>query len=102
MTKGPSAKTLADIQRYTAAAHAMQSGVAFKMGHDPHETSPKHLRVGVNSAMSDSSALAMLLMAKGLITEEEYVQAQADAMEREAELYRRWLSDHTGANIILS
>lgn len=102
MTSGPSAKTIAHMQRYQAAAHAMQSGVAFKMGHDPNETNAKHLRVGVNSALRDSSTLARLLMAKGLITEEEYVAAQADGMEEEAELYRRWLSDHTGVNITLS
>ena|SRR5581483_12024765 len=102
MTTGPSEKTIRDMQRYQAAAHAMQTGVAFKMDHAPSETSPKHLRVGVNSALRDSASLARLLISKGLITEEEYIQAQADGMEEEAELYRQWLSDHTGANITLS
>ena len=36
-------------QRYTAALHGMQSGVAMKMNYDVAETTPKHLRVGVNS-----------------------------------------------------
>lgn len=38
-------------QEYASLCHAMQSGVAFKINIDPGETMPKHLRVGVNSAM---------------------------------------------------
>jgi hypothetical protein len=82
--------------RYLAAAHAMQSGVAAKMEIDPSETTPKHLRVGVNAAMSDQGGLAALLVAKGVITEEEYVAAMADAMEREKALYEEWLREHLG------
>lgn len=89
-----------DLKRYHAAAHAMQSGVAAKMGIDPKDTQPKHLRVGVNSAMVEHNALATLLMAKGVITEAEYVKAQADAMEREKALYERWLTDHYGGPTI--
>ena len=82
--------------RYLAAAHAMQSGVAAKMQIDPGETTPKHLRVGVNSAMSEHSGLATLLMAKGVITEQEYTVAMADAMEREKALYESFLREHFG------
>jgi len=78
-----------DVRRYQAAVHAMQSGVAFLMNLDPAETQPKHLRVGVNSAMVDSSALAKLLIDKGVVSEEEYAQAIADGMEREVESYKR-------------
>jgi hypothetical protein len=83
-------------QRYHAAAHGMQSGVAAKMNVDPAETTPKHLRVGVNSAMVDTSAMATLLIAKGVITEQEYVAAVADAMEREKALYEQWAREHFG------
>ena len=38
-------------QRYLDAAHAMQTGVAFTMHQDSSQTDPKHLRVGINSAM---------------------------------------------------
>ena len=79
-----------------AAAHAMQSGVAMKMNYEPAETTPKHLRVGVNSAMVEHSALAALLMRKGVITEDEYLAALADGMEHEAELYRQWLQRRIG------
>lgn len=82
------------IERYHAAAHAMQTGVATKMAFDPAETTPKHLRVGVNSAMVDHSALAKILMDKGILTEAEYFTALADAMEREVDLYRDYLKQH--------
>lgn len=78
-------------QRYLDAAHGMQSGVAMKMNYDTKETEPKHLRVGVNAAQSDQSGLAMLLIAKGVFTEEEYCAAVADAMERERDAYQAWL-----------
>ena len=69
-------------QRLIAAQHAMQSGVAAKMQIDPAETDPKHMRVGVNSALSGLGALAKLLIDKGVLTEDEYFAATADAMER--------------------
>lgn len=88
-------------ERYKAAAHAMQTGVAYTMEFAPAATTPKHLRVGVNSAMVDSSALAQLLIQKGVITEEEYYSALADAMEREKALYERELANHYGQAVTL-
>ena len=79
--------------RYEARAHAMQSGVAMLMPErhrDPIEeveTSPKHLRVGVNAAMSDHAALVGLLVAKGIITEAEYVDALIRQMQCEVDAY---------------
>jgi len=89
------------IQRYHDALHAMQSGVTAKMELDGAETSPKHLRVGVNSAMVDHSALVAVLMARGIITQEEYFEALAESMERERDMYQEELSSHYGANITL-
>lgn len=85
--KGVSPRIEAADKRYRAAAHAMQTCVLYKMHNHPAETSPKHLRTGINSAMVDSSALATLLIAKGIFTEEEYIEAVADAMERELKFY---------------
>lgn len=87
--------------RYAAAAHAMQSGVAMKMNYDPGDTELKHLRVGVNSAHVSQSALAKLLIEKGLISEEELFTALADAMEAEKALYETTLSDHVGRPVTL-
>lgn len=95
-------------ERYQAAAHAMQSGVRLKMSREgapddgelcPGHASPKHLRVGVNSAMSDQGALVRLLLAKGIIDLEEYEEAVADAMEREVQTYRDELG--LGPNVTL-
>jgi len=90
-----------DRRRYERAMHGVQSGVAAKMGYDPTETTGKHLRVGVNSALLQNSALVLLLLRAGVITEDDYWAALADAAEQERALYERWLSDHTGAAVHL-
>lgn len=97
------------MTRYTKALHAMQSGVAMTrqkdiddgIPQDLRETGPKHLRVGVNSAMSDHGALVRLLIAKGLFTEEEYEKEVVEAAEREAESYEKKLSDRLGVKVSL-
>lgn len=78
-----------DWKRYKRAAHAMQSGVALQITRTPEAAAigDKHLRVGVNSAMVDSGALVRLLISKGLITEDEYLEKLADQMEEEVERY---------------
>lgn len=89
---------MTDEQRYAAAVHAMQTGVRLRMTRDgipddgdlqvPRgECSPKHLRVGVNAAMSDHGALVKLLIDKRIITHEEYMTALADGMEGEVVSY---------------
>jgi len=89
------------VARYTAAMHAVQTGVAMEMNFNLNPTSPKHLRVGVNSAMVDSGALATLLMEKGVFTEEEYRKALAEGAEREAETYAARLSAQLGSRVTL-
>lgn len=99
MTIG-SGKADAARRRYVAAAHAMQTGVAYVMEKDPSETTPKHLRVGVNSAMVDHGALAKLLIEKGIITEDEYFEALAEIMEAEAANYEKTVQDLYGSDRI--
>lgn len=91
------------INRYHAAAHRMQTGVAIElqMPDREHAASRKHLRVGVNSAMVDASAIALVLMRKGIITPLEYMEALAQKMEEEAAVYERRINDaHGGGNRI--
>ena len=83
------------MDRYLAACHAMQSGVAVEMNSDPNPTTPKHLRVGINSALCDQAALVRLLVDKGILTEAEYTEAIAGEMEREVKRYEERL-DPTG------
>jgi len=93
------------VKEYKSLVHAMQSGVAMKMnkdgGPESGETSPKHLRVGINSAMCDHAALVRLLIKKGVFTEEEYFEEIEAEMRREVERYERDLSVHYGAHIKL-
>lgn len=92
-----------DHERYLAALHAMQTGVMYAMQYDlSQDTTPKHLRVGVNSAMVEFSALVRLLFAKGVITEDELNKAMADTMEEEVRLYEKQLSDHLGKKVTLA
>jgi hypothetical protein len=90
-----------DQERYAAACHAMQSGVAAEMTFNPGPTEPKHLRVGVNSALSGNGALAKLLIDKGVITLDELEAALADAMEEERDTYQARVSEAYGVAVTL-
>jgi hypothetical protein len=90
-----------DKARHYAAAHAMQTGVAYEQQRDPSDGSPKHLRTGINAAMSDHCGLVKLLIEKGLISEDEYTKAIADEMEREKERYEVRLTERYGKKITL-
>ena len=96
--------TQLDRERYLQATHAMQSGVKLMMNYEHPEaqtpdnakdpsTSPKHLRVGVNSAMIDNAALVHLLLDKGIITQDDYEASIADQMENEVKLYEKGIED---------
>ena len=98
--------------RYTNALHAVQSGVLALFLHENGpantyhdkvigECSRKHLRVGVNSALLDSAAIARLLIAKGVFTEEEHAEALAELAEQEKALYEAKLSGLKGAKVSL-
>lgn len=92
-------------ERYVAALHAMQSGVAGILGKiGPHtgECSPKHLRVGVNAAMIDCGAVAKLLVEKGIFTDEEYAEALAEMAEKDQKSYEEKLTEMTGIKVTLA
>ena len=71
---------------YFELCHAMQSGVASKMNYAPADTEPKHLRVGVTSALVSNGALVQLLI---------------EFMECEVKNYEAELSAHFGRDIKL-
>lgn len=85
--KEPTEEERRQWQRYLDAAHAMQTGVAFTMQQDPKDTDPKHLRVGINSALVETGAIVALLVDKGVTTYEEYFKYLADKMEAEVQTY---------------
>lgn len=89
-------------QRYAAAAHAVQSGVAMDLNEEPSSGTPKHLRVGVNLAIVEHGALVRLLIGKGLITEEEYFTELVAGVEDEQRRYEETLSARHGSKIRLA
>jgi hypothetical protein len=88
-------------QEYMALAHAMQTGVKMLLQYDQDIADPKHVRVGINSAMVNDAALARLLMEKGVFTEIEYHRAVRDAMRREVQDYEADLSQRLGRKVTL-
>lgn len=90
------------IREEQRLGHAIQSGVAMEMELGSKDTEPKHLRVGVNLAMAQHSALTKLLIEKGLFTEEEYFDAQITLMKVEVAMYEKRLSDLTKTKITLA
>jgi len=67
-------------ERYMRAAHCVQAGskiVAHRNGEHPES------RTGINLAMRDHASIVELLVAKGVITEDEYHKALADGAEAE-------------------
>lgn len=81
-------------QRYEAAMHSMQTAVKYEIeikGENGAAADPKHLRVGINSAMADHAALVKLLLSKGVITEAEYYEAIVQGAEAEAQRYQQLL-----------
>lgn len=103
---------MSDTERYAKALHAVQSGVAtlieLERGPDLDppavhgEASPKHLRVGVNSALIGNGAIAELLINKGIFTQAELESKLADFAEREQASYEKLLSAKLGSKISLA
>lgn len=79
------------ISRYIAAGHRIQTAIAILMERDPsyRATEVKHIRTGIDMSKSDAAGLANLLIAKGVFTEEEYIEAIAKAAEDEADSYEK-------------
>lgn len=92
---------MSDHDRYEAAAHAVQSGVAMEMNYND-AASPKHLRTGLDMRASDHEGLVTLLMEKGIFTMDEYMKAMADAAEREKARYEARISSYVGKPVTLA
>lgn len=88
--------------RYEAALHKIQSAISLLLARerrvadvhggqhhlpvpDTSECSPKHLRVGVDSALASTEALGAILTARGICTTEELIKALTEAVEARAQ-----------------
>jgi hypothetical protein len=87
---------------YLEAMHAIQTGVAMELRKDPSSASPKHLRVGINSMLCNQAALVKVLVAKGLITQEEYATAVVEEANLEVERQEKTLRDDFGIEVNLA
>jgi hypothetical protein len=82
--------------------HAVQTGIEHSMSiPGDKQCEPKNLRLGVNSALIDSEALAIILIAKGIITERAMREAKLLLWQAEVKAYERHLSDHLSAEVKL-
>ena len=85
----------AQIAQIKSLQHRMQSGIAFLEGRQEvfgerfAEIEPKHLRVGINMALLEGSALAALMFRKGLIEAEEYFDVIIEFLDMEVMSYSR-------------
>jgi len=87
--------------RYLAALHAVQTGIEYKRQYDRSFVSEKHMRVGVDSAHISQAALIRVLIAKGIVTYEEYMEALATEAESEKARYEAELTEHYGRPVKL-
>jgi hypothetical protein len=94
----PSKETLELHREIMALSHAVQSGVAMEMNlqNGSDAASRKHLRTGLNISMCDMGAMTMLLVSKGLITEEELYKARRDQLKKEVAMYEDRLTKAMG------
>jgi hypothetical protein len=90
-----------EIELHNLYINAVQSGVAFSVAKGEGDTSPKHLRTGVNLAMVEHAALTELLIEKGLITYEEFLTALVKKTREEEEKYEDNLSVVYGKKVTL-
>ncbi len=94
-------------EAYRQQAHAVQTGVKYLMEWDRNHATPepghnpKHLRTGVNLALVQNSALASLLIRKGVISELEYWQAVCLQAAKEVGNYEAELTTKLGAKVKL-
>lgn len=88
------APTPEQVELLRSLPHRVQSAIAFLMSNAENsrqrypECEPKHLRVGVNSAMIEASAMGRLLMSKGIITSKEYYDSLILLWQEELRSYQ--------------
>lgn len=88
-------------KQYERDLHAVQSGIRQMMEFDPKFTTPKHLRVGIDSCFASMLGLVQLLLDRGVISEVEYHEYQMIAMRKEKERYEEMLGDMMGKKVTL-
>jgi hypothetical protein len=89
---------------YFEAGHGVQSAVRFEMSRQGYPDDDalqggkvsqmlKHLRVGLDMRAADTSALAQLMIDKGVFTEDEYIEHMRLAANEELARYEQHIRD---------
>lgn len=86
---------------YDSLAHGVQCGIGYLLAKDEFPGTPKSLMVGNCCRAADAAGLVRLLIAKGLFTEAEYVEAITQSMKEELAMWEDRISKLYGANIKL-
>jgi hypothetical protein len=96
------------LLRYGALMHAMQTGIEYGVDETlPRDVPPslfralKHLRVGINSCLINQAALSELLVAKGVFTDDEYLNKMLEKLEQEVRSYEQLLTQQKGVKVKL-
>jgi len=82
------------VTEYEKHAHAVQTAIEFNSNKKALE--PKHLRVGIDMSKADMEGLVTLLIAKGVLTMDEYVKAVTQSAANEAERHKFNLAREMG------
>lgn len=82
------------MDTYENYAKQVQTAIGFNPNKKALE--PKHLRVGIDMGKADMKGLVELLIAKGIFTADEYVEAITNSAAHEAELHRTALAEEMG------
>jgi hypothetical protein len=92
---------------YDVALHGVQAGAALEIAQanaglpDALLRALKHLRVGIDSAMVNDAAMARLLVKRGIITGEAYIEEIRLEANRELDRYEARLSEAYGRKVTL-
>jgi hypothetical protein len=90
------------MEEYRRLGHAIQTGVGYEHEYGSQDGTPKHLRTGLANVMSDLGSIGRLLIAKGVITEQEYFHAILEGLKQEVAVYEQRLEARLGAKITLA
>jgi hypothetical protein len=81
---------------------AIETGVEYERLIGSSATEGEHLRASINLMLCEHAALIQLLLAKGIITQEEVFGAQLQELAAEVHRYEERLSRRTGTRVSLN
>lgn len=83
----------------TAIKFLREKEIADGVSEDRQFTGPKHNRVGIDNALIENGALVALLVEKGIIKYQEYIDTYIEFLERDVERYEGRIKDAFGPNV---